>query len=274
MTPLQSKLLEMLIWLDKYIREHNLTYYIFNGTLIGAARHKGFIPWDDDVDIAMPRDDYVKLCKLLKQPTDHYVIESTTSDAEDFVYTFAKFYDTSTSMTEYLRKDVCRGVYIDIFPLDGIGNSYKESVKNYKVIERKNMFLMTRVCAYRRDRKWYKNLAIFLSRLIPSFFVNEKQLAIDIDAYSQKYSYHDCEYVSFTTSTYGEKDIHKRELLGKPIELQFENRSFLAPEHYDEILTNTYGDWRQLPPIEKRKAAHDFIDLDLNRPYLNDTGKR
>ena len=269
MTSLQRKLLEMMTWLDKYLREQSLTYYVFNGTLLGAARHKGFIPWDDDLDIAMPRSDYAKLCESLKEPMEHYVVESTTSDAEDFVYTFAKLYDTSTSMTELLRKRICRGVYIDIFPLDGIGNNYKESVKNYKAIDRRNAFLMTRVCAYRKDRKWYKNLALIVSRCIPSFLVNEKQMAIDIDKISQKYSYDDCKYVSYTTSVYRERDIHKRELFGKPIELQFENIKVLAPKHYDEILTDTYGDWRQLPPIEKRKTAHDFIDLDLNKSYLN-----
>lgn len=268
MTPLQDRLLIMLTWLDKYIRDHGLTYYAVGGTMIGAARHKGFIPWDDDIDIAMPRNDYEKLCVLLEHPVDHYVVESTSSAADDFVYTFAKFYDTSTSMTELLNKKVKRGVYIDIFPIDGIGNTLDESYKNYKKIDHKNMFLMTRTCVYRNDRKLYKNLAIFISKLIPSFLINEKKLALQIDRLNQEHQYDSSTFVSITMSTYRARDIHRKELFGTPVEMPFENILVLAPEHYDEYLTEVYGNWRQLPPIEKRKSAHDFIDLDLNKPYM------
>lgn len=268
MTQLQNKLLEMLAWLDKFIREHNLTYYAIGGTLIGAARHQGFIPWDDDIDIAMPRDDYKKLCELLKTPIDHYVIETPDSEKNDFLYTFAKFYDTNTSMTEFLKTKVRRGVYIDIFPLDGIGHTQKEALKNYKAIDRKNMFLMTRICNYRKDRKWYKNIAIFFSQLIPNFFINEKKLVLNIDQLNQKYSFNDCEYISLTMSTYRKKDIHRKTLLGIPVELPFENIKLLAPQYYDEYLSETFGNWRILPPIEKRKSAHDFIELDFEKSYI------
>ena len=71
MNPLQSKLLEMLTWLSSYLNEKGLTYYVMGGTMLGAVRHQGFIPWDDDVDIIMPREDYEKLIEYLKEPVDH-----------------------------------------------------------------------------------------------------------------------------------------------------------------------------------------------------------
>ena len=268
MTPLQSKLLEMMTWLDRFIRENRLTYYVIGGTLIGAARHQGFIPWDDDVDIAMPRKDYDKLCALLKKPVSHYVVEAPDSEADDFLYTFAKFYDTNTSMAEHLKKDVKRGIYIDIFPLDGIGQTYEEALKNYQAIDRKNMLLMTRVCAYRKERKWYKNAAIFAARLIPGFLLNEKKLTQEIDRLNRRIPFETSEYISLTMSTYRARDIHKRSLLGTPVELPFENITVLAPQHYDQYLADTFGDWRKLPPEEKRKCAHDFVDLDFDRPYM------
>ena len=123
LNPLQQKLLGMLTWLIKYIDDNNIRYYIIGGTMLGAVRHEGFIPWDDDIDIAVPRNDYERLIDLLKSPVDHYVIESPKGEAEDYVYSYAKLYDLNTSMTELARKNVKRGVYIDIFPLDGIGNS-------------------------------------------------------------------------------------------------------------------------------------------------------
>lgn len=269
MTPLQKKLLEMLAWLDNFIRNSNLTYYVVEGTLIGAARHQGFIPWDDDIDIAMPRPDYNIICKLLKNPVDHYVIETINGSAKDFIYTSAKFYDINTSMTELSRKNIKRGVSIDIFPLDGIGNDYEEALRNYKAIDRKNMFLMTRVCAYRKERKWYKNAAIFLSRMIPDFIINDKEYARKIDRLNQKYDYLESKYITLAMSTYRKKDIHKKSLLGKPVELPFENIRVLAPQHYDEFLSDTYGDWRQLPPENKRQSAHDYTEIDLCKSYLD-----
>lgn len=269
MTLLQNKLLEMLTWLDSFIRKHELTYFGVGGTLIGAARHQGFIPWDDDIDIAMPRNDYNKLCELLKQPIEHYVIETPDSENKDFLYTFAKFYDINTSMTELLRTKVHRGVYIDIFPLDGLGDNLEEALKNYRVLDLKNMFLMTRTCAYRKDRKWYKNAAIFCSRIIPKCFINEKKMVIDIDKLNQKYSYDNCDYIGITMSTYREKAIYKKSLFGEPTELPFENIKILVPVNYDEYLTATYGDWKTLPPVEKRKSAHDFIELDFDKPYMS-----
>ena len=98
LNPLQQKLLEMLTWLSKYIESNHLTYYVIGGTFLGAVRHKGFIPWDDDIDIAMPRKDYETLIKLLSKPVDHYVIESPDNCGKDFTYNLAKFYDLDTTM--------------------------------------------------------------------------------------------------------------------------------------------------------------------------------
>ena len=245
MNDLQKKLLEMLSWLHNFIVEHKLTYYVMNGTMLGAARHNGFIPWDDDVDIAMPRKDYEILCDLLKNPIDHYVIESPNGDADDFLYTYAKFYDMNTSMTEYSRKNICRGVYIDIFPLDGLGNTLEEAKKYYKKIDRKNMFLMTRVCAYRKQRKWYKNLAIFLGRLIPNFMINEKKLCVKIDKLNKARDFDNYQYFGLNMSAYRERDIHNKDILGKPTEYKFENIVVYGPEKYDEYLMKHMVNWRK-----------------------------
>ena len=270
MNELQKKLLEMLQWLDSFIRENNMVYYAIGGTLIGAARHSGFIPWDDDIDIAMPRPDYEKFCHLLSKPTDHYVVESPEYGKDDFLYTFAKFYDTETTMTESLRHNITRGVSIDVFPLDGMGGTMEEAIKNYKRINRYNMFLMTRICAYRKDRKWYKNAAIFASRAIPNFLVNERQLVNKIDTINKSISFDESAYISLPMSTYTFKDIHKKALLGdRPRELSFEGLSLYVPQSYDEYLRDTFGNWRELPPEEKRVTAHDYIELNLNSSYMD-----
>ena len=98
--------------------------------------------------------------------------------------------------------------------------------------------------------------------------MNEKKLAMDIDLLDKKHNFEDCRYVSVTMSTYREKDIHEKRVFGTPVDLKFENIMIKAPECYDDYLKAIYGDWRKLPPEEKRKTAHDFIDVDLNKPYI------
>jgi lipopolysaccharide cholinephosphotransferase len=264
LNPLQQKLLGMLTWLIKYIDDNNIRYYIIGGTMLGAVRHEGFIPWDDDIDIAVPRNDYERLIDLLKSPVDHYVIESPKGEAEDYVYSYAKLYDLNTSMTELARKNVKRGVYIDIFPLDGIGNSLEEGYANYKKIDRANMLLAMRTCAYRKGRKWWKNIAVFIGGMLP---INSKKLARKLDRLCSDHNFDDYQFVGFLASVYRSREIMRKEWYGTPTSYKFEGLIVYGPEKYEEYLTQLYGDWRKLPPKEKRYSAHTFADIDLNKSY-------
>lgn len=268
MNPLQIKLLEMFKWLTDYLHENRLRYYVIGGTFLGAVRHGGFIPWDDDIDIAMPRKDYELLIQLLEKPVDHYVVESPKGNAKDYLYGIAKLYDTNTSMTEATRKGVKRGVYIDIFPLDGIGNSLEESLKNYKKVDRIHMLLVMATCAYRKERKWWKNCAVFIGRLLP---VSPKGLAAKLDKLCAEHDFESCAYVANLMSTYRSREIMPKELFGTPSLYEFEGIPVYGPEKADEWLTKIFGDWRKLPPENKRHSIHNFVDLDFNKPYLAKT---
>lgn len=271
MNKLQQKLLEMLKWLSDFLEKHSLRYYIIAGTFLGAVRHDGFIPWDDDVDIAMPRKDYEKFIALLKDPVEHYIVETIDNNAKDFKYSFAKFYDMNTSMTEKARVNVKRGVYIDVFPLDGIGSTYEESLKNYKKIDRKNILRAVKTCGYRKGRKWYKNVAAFFGVFLP---VSATKLAKKLNALCKEHDFDDCAYVGHLMSTYRAKEIMPKDYYGTPTKYIFEGITVYGPEKADEYLTHLYRDWRQLPPEDKRCSAHDFIDLDLNKPYMKVKGEK
>lgn len=266
LNPLQEKLLEMLKWLSSYIEEHGLRYYVIGGTFLGAVRHKGFIPWDDDIDIAMPRSDYQKLINLLSKRTDHYIVEYPNGKTKEYMYNFAKLYDVNTTMIEKLRMKVVRGVYIDIFPLDGLGNTYEESIKNYKIIDRYNMLLAMRTCSYRKDRKWWKNLMMYIGRLIP---ISPVYLAKKVNDICMQRDFDKKTYVANCMSPYRSREILEKRLLGNPTNYQFEDIVVKGPELADEYLTTIFKNWKELPPENKRKTAHDFIYLDLKKSYLD-----
>ena len=268
MNELQKKLFEMFSWLTNFIEKNGLRYYVVGGTMLGAVRHKGFIPWDDDIDIAMPRKDYEKLNELLEKPIEHYVVESVKSEKKDFIYAFSKLYDMNTSMTENASTKVERGVYIDIFPLDGIkGDSYEETLENYKKIDRNRMLLAMKVCKYRKDRKWWKNVAAIVGSALP---INTKKLTRKVDFLCSQGDWETDAYVGQLISPYRTREIMPKEVYGQPTKYEFEGLTVYGPEKFDEYLTKLYKDWRQLPPEDKRHSAHDFINLDLNKPYRKD----
>lgn len=269
LNPLQIKLLDMLKWFHDFCVNNNIRYYVAYGTMLGAARHRGFIPWDDDIDVVVPRPDYEKLCGLLgDRQYEYFYLETVHSHNKDYLYGYAKLYDTRTTMIEHTRNDVVRGVFIDVFPLDGIGNNINEFKKQYKKIDVINMLLASRICAIRMERNFLKNLAIMLARVVPSVVFNEKKVLVYLDKLCSSYGYNQ-KYIANCMSTYRSRDIMKKEIFGNPTLYKFENIEVYGPENYDAYLEYLYHDWRKLPPIDKRHATHDFIGLDLNKSYLS-----
>ena len=117
-------LLKMLGWFHNFCEENNLRYFAVGGTLLGAVRHKGFIPWDDDVDVGMPRADFEKLEKLIgNKENGRYYFETPSSDRKGYYYAYGKLFDTTTTLVENLRDKLPMGVYIDVFPFDGVGET-------------------------------------------------------------------------------------------------------------------------------------------------------
>ena len=121
---LKKKLIDMLKWFHNFCVANNIRYYVLGGTMLGAVRHHGIIPWDDDIDVGVVSDDYLKLEGLFSHTKQtRYKFEGPSTEASDYYYSFSKLYDTSTTLIENTKYRIKRGVYIDIFPLVGMGNN-------------------------------------------------------------------------------------------------------------------------------------------------------
>ncbi len=269
MTELQTKLLELLKWFDEFCKKNNLRYFLVGGTMLGAMRHQGFIPWDDDIDVGMPRSDYERMAEILfLNPDEKYILETPYTYAKDFYYPYSKIYDTSTTLIENTKYKIKRGIYIDVFPLDGIGNTIEDATKNYKIIKKQYQLLMTRVATVRKGRGFLKNFAVVIMRFLPKCFFNEKQALKKLDRSCSKISFDDSKYVGNLVGNWWDKEIMPKDVFGTPKNIVFENLNLYGVEFPEKYLTYLYGDWKKLPPVDKQISHHDFIYINLNKPYI------
>ena len=267
MTELQQRLVEMLAAFHGICEQEGLRYYLLGGTALGAARHGGFIPWDDDIDVGMPRPDYEKL-RMISQTADFgkYCFEFP-GEAKDFVYPYGKMYDTTTTLVENTRYKTKRGIYIDVFPLDGAGETREASLAHFRKIEKKVNLLSTKVCAWRKGRKLYKNLALTAMHCVPEFIISSKKLKQTINDMAASVDYDSSRYVMNVAGNWHEREIIEKEWLGTPTLCEFDGIAVYTVENVDAYLTALYGDWRTPPPPEKQITHHDYLHLDLHTSY-------
>lgn len=265
---MQQKLLEMMDWLHGFCVENQIRYYAIGGTLLGAMRHHGFIPWDDDIDVGMPRRDYARFQELTSSLTGRYVVETPLSIAADYRYPATKLYDTTTTLVEDMHPMCKRGVFIDVFPIDGLGAFSLNQRIHFARIRFLSLLLATRLSKVRPARAWYKNMPIRLSRCVPEALLNTKALSRHIDNISARYDFSSSQIVGNLLGNYGSRELVPKEWFGDPIPYKFESIEILGPSMGTKYLAHIYGDWKQLPPESKRGVQHDFVEVDLDTPYV------
>lgn len=267
MDKLQKKLVEMLEWFHNFCVANNLKYYALEGTCLGMVRHKGIIPWDDDIDVGMPREDYDKLIMLMECDIDNYSLGVPQKEKE-YIYPYAKLYDKRTTLIENTKEKLKRGIFIDIFPLDGAGNTLDEGVKRFNSINKKIKLICAKNCGYSKQRAFYKNAAIFIAGMIPNFLFDVNKIMHNAIEEASQNKFDDGIYVANFFGDWGIREVFKREWFGEPKLYDFENIKIYGPTDTHSYLNNLYGDYMTPPPVEKRVSHHDYLYLNLEEGYI------
>lgn len=239
----------------------NIRYTIDGGTLLGAVRHGGFIPWDDDIDISMPRPDYDRFVSYCMSNEVPFGLTCKETDGR-FCDLYAKAYDVETvGREEYVNRYGAEyGVHIDIFPIDGLADTQEEALKLFRKSKGKRRMLTAanwRVYRRNRMRKWYYDIGRWVYFLI-SRGVNAKKLVRKIEMFYRDRDFDRCQKVAVVCGRYGDREVMDASIFREYADISFEGEVFRCIAKYDEFLTNLYGNYMELPPKEKRVAHHTF----------------
>lgn len=264
---LQKKLLEIFQEIERICKKNNIRYFAIGGTCLGAVRHKGFIPWDDDMDLAMPRTDYEKFKEVApKEFKSKYKLIAEGS-LPHYPCPFMKVHDETTTFVEEGMsnfEDRYSGVYVDIMALDGIPKSYLARRIYFGKIKANISLAYRKMRGSSREQRYYHFWKVmeflYLNHVSNTHFVDK------IIKLHKKYPYDNCSQLAYNWSGRGRKIIFQRADFEDIIELPFENVIMPCPVGYDDFLTAVYGDYMELPPKEKQVPLHKPDIIDLHKP--------
>lgn len=250
--------LDMLLNVDDLCKKHDIKYYLGFGTLLGGVRHRGFIPWDDDIDILLFRNDYTKLVSLFNGgPIGNLSFLGYEKDHHS-IYAFGKICDNRTEVVFEGIEDVPGlGVYIDVFPLDEFDLGIRGKINTIRI----KLLTMMRVLSMHINSNCIDSKKVStraLSKLLWGFshIVGTNRIVSRLNKVAQEFNGNGSQYVACTTLN---PKIMNRNIFGEPRYSEFEGHMLPFPQDADEYLRIQYGDYMILPPINERMPHHDFV---------------
>ena len=258
--------LDLLREFKRVCEKYNLTYYAYAGTLLGAVRHKGFIPWDDDIDVCMPRKDYDLLTKVYADEFKSPYFMQTPHTDKNYAYSFAKIRNINTCFASktFIENPMNQGIFLDVFPLD-----YSDS---NVALRRKKIEELIKYCSafMSKDNKIIKNKHTELAAQTTFREDDNIKLYEHIHNIAKSSKEEESQYMVTEVSTMSklERKLNSKEYFSESVELEFCNTTIKAPKGYKEILSAFYGDYNKFPPIELRGLHHSNIILSTDKNYI------
>lgn len=244
--------LDILIKFSQYCDEHGIYYTLAGGTLLGAIRHKGFIPWDDDIDINMPREDFEKLRKLLKQEKISKNISFKDIDTKENMYPYIKLVDNRTIQESKDSKNQT-GIWIDVFPVDKVLENEEAQKKQFKNARFWRAGIISLNVNIKESKGIIKNTAKITFKLLGKI-LGEKKFIDNSQKNAKKFNSSKSDLMAGVLWGYGPGEILTSEEYLNYELVEFENNKFKAPVGWKKYLTGLYGDYMELPPKDKQVA--------------------
>lgn len=248
--------MDILLFIHQFCIDNHIQYSLAFGTMLGAIRHKGYIPWDDDIDIMMTRPEYDRFCKLFHDDHSVYKLYDVHTDKK-WIYPFAKISDERTIRVEKNALDEI-GINIDVFPIDFYADSYEDAMKALKRMKFWKKIYVTKILRSYTGMSLLKNIIYHLYK-IPCSLIPLKYVLKKFDEISCVTAKNKTAYCGFLVEADG-TTILKSKLFDNFTDYQFENYVFKGIEDYDYYLKATYGDYMTPPPMGQREV-HEVVGM-------------
>ncbi len=241
--------------IDAFCKSNSLTYFLIGGSLLGAVRHKGYIPWDDDIDIGLPRKDYEYLLEYFSSSSGNVEIRSVYNQ-KHFMWPNAKAIDNRTVLIELGDKKNAIGVHIDVFPFDYLPGNYEQALRVVKKIRRWKDLLTLKHLVIDCNRSLLKNVVVVLGKVL--YLIPDRYFIKKINGF-QFYSREQCEFICNLCGAWGGRELSRSANFDNCVNADFEDRKYMIPVGYDDYLNTVYGDYMTPPPKEKQITHHSAI---------------